>query len=87
MFVPLVCGAGVTLGCRGAVLYKRFIAAGICGVSAGALYTAGTAILAAEAVTAGQIGTELVWRIFIFGVFTTVGAILTELKLPDPDTV
>jgi hypothetical protein len=27
-----------------------------------------------------------VWRVFIFAIVSTIGAIITELKLPDPDT-
>ncbi|MHC4538449.1 MAG: hypothetical protein ACYS74_01545 [Planctomycetota bacterium] len=81
VFAPLACGAAVTLGCRGAALAKRIITAAICGVSTAALYTAGSAMLADNS----GIVADCVWRIFIFAVLSTVGAIVTELKLPEPN--
>ncbi len=84
--VPLVCGATVTFGCGGAVLWKRIVAAAACGAVLGLLYTAMSAILGhAGLFTIGEIITVCAWRIFVFAVLATIGAILTELKLPGPD--
>ena len=84
--VPLVCGATVTFGCGGAVLWKRIVAAAACGTVLGLLYTAMSAILGhAGLFTIGEIITVCAWRIFVFAVLATIGAILTELKLPEPD--
>jgi hypothetical protein len=81
IFVPLVCGAAVTLGCGGAPLWKRIVAAAGYGAVVGALYTIVSAILNDNS----GIAASCVWRIFIFAILSTIGAIVTELKLPDPD--
>jgi len=77
----LICGAVVTLGCGGAALAKRIGAAAVCGVLIGVLSTAVSAILSYN----GGIVASGVWRIFLFAILSTIGAIVTELKLPDPD--
>ena len=84
--LPLVCGAAITLGCAGAALGRRIAAAAGGGVEAAFLYTAASAVLSSgTAITSGQVITALVWRLFIFAVLSTIGAVITELKLPDPD--
>ncbi|MBA7636821.1 hypothetical protein ES703_44449 [subsurface metagenome] len=82
--VPLVCGAGVTLGCGGARLWKRIVAAAICGIALGVLYPAVSAMLVKK-MAAGDTAAACVWRVFVFAVLSTVGAIATELKLPEPE--
>ncbi len=77
----LICGAVVTLGCGGAALAKRIGAAAACGVLIGVLYTAVSAILSYN----GGIAARGVWRVFIFAILSTIGTIVTELKLPEPD--
>jgi hypothetical protein len=79
LLAPLVCGAAVTAGCGGAALGKRFAAAAFCGVLTGGLYTAASAILSHNS----DIAASCVRRMFIFGALSTVGAILTEIKLPE----
>jgi len=74
----IICGAVVTLGCGGAALAKRIVAAAVCGVLIGVLYTAVSAILSYN----GGIVANCVWRVFIFAILSTIGAIVTELKLP-----
>ena len=83
VLVPLVCGAVVTLGCGGASLWKRIVAATICGITLGVLYTAVSAILV-KRLAAGDIAVACVWRVFVFPILSIVGAIATELKLPEP---
>jgi hypothetical protein len=83
--LPMVCGAAVTLGCRGAVLWRRIVTATICGVGVGLLYIAESAALGHCGITVGDIAKGCVWRVFVFAVLSTIGAIVTELKLPDPD--
>ena len=77
----LICGAVVTLGCGGAALAKRIGAAAVCGALIGVLYTAVSAILSYN----GGIVASCVWRVFIFAILSTIGAIVTELKLPNTD--
>ena len=78
----LICGAVVTLGCGGATLAKRIVAAAVCSVLIAVLYTAVSAILSYN----GGIVASCVWRVFIFAILSTIGAIVTELKLPDTDS-
>jgi hypothetical protein len=82
--VPLVCGAGVTLGCGGAVLWKRVVAAIVCGCLAGVFYTAISALLSQSSGAPGFIAADCVWRVFVFAILSTIGAVITELKLPEP---
>ncbi|MFB0555214.1 MAG: hypothetical protein ACETWQ_18045, partial [Phycisphaerae bacterium] len=77
----LICGAVVTLGCGGAALAKRIAAAAVCGILIGVLSTAVSVILSYN----GGIAASCVWRVFIFAILSTIGAIATELKLPEPD--
>jgi hypothetical protein len=79
VLAPLVCGAAVTLGCGGAALGKRFAAAAFCGALTGGLYTATSAILSHNS----DIAASCVWRTFIFGILSTIGAMVTEIKLPE----
>jgi hypothetical protein len=83
--VPLVCGSLITLGCGGAALRKRIIAAAVGGAAIGLLYTVVSAI-PGHGVPApvGKIAAGCFWRVFVFAIFSTVGAVATELKLPEP---
>ena len=85
VLVPLLCGAVVTLGAGGAALWKRIVGAAICGGAVGVLYTAGAAILGyGWPVGVGEMATGCVWRVFVSAIFSTMGALLTELTLPEP---
>jgi hypothetical protein len=86
LLVPLLCGAVVTLGAGGASLRERIIGAAACGASIGVIYTAVSAVLGSGLVNAGAVVTELLWRVFLFGIFCVVGVLLTELRLPEPST-
>jgi hypothetical protein len=86
LLVPLICGAVVTLGAGGASLRERIIGAAACGASIGVIYTAVSALLGSGLVDAGAVVTELLWRVFLFGIFCVVGVLLTELRLPEPST-
>jgi len=83
--VPVISGWRITLGCGGAVLHKRIVAATICGLVTGLLYQTFSTISAWETFTAGQIVVAAIWRVFAFAIFATIGAVIAELKLPDPD--
>jgi hypothetical protein len=85
VLVPFLCGAGVTSGCGGARLWKRIVAATVCGIALGVLYTAVSAMLV-KTLAAGDIAAACAWRVFVFAVLSTIGAIATELKLPEPKT-
>jgi hypothetical protein len=88
LLIPFLCGAAVTLGARGAVLSKRIMGGAVCGFFIGVLYSIVPAVL-------GQIGLESIndilinglWRVFIFTIISTLGAILTEIQLPAPKVI
>jgi hypothetical protein len=83
--LPVAMGAAVTLGCGGAALSRRIVAAAVCGVLAVLLYSVISWILShSTTIVAGNILISAAWRIFIFAVLGTIGAIATELKLPEP---
>jgi hypothetical protein len=84
--VPMLCGAGVTLGYGGESLMKRFVGGAICGAAMAVFSTAVSAFLGHSAgIRVGEIVANGMWRIFVFSIFSVFGAILTELNLPDPD--
>lgn len=82
--LPLVLGLLVTLGAGGAVRGNRIIASLICGIFIGILTTITTTLLHGSD-QIGMIVTNLLWRIFILGIFCSIGALVTEIKLPDPE--
>ncbi|MGA1839309.1 MAG: hypothetical protein ACMUIU_01680 [bacterium] len=88
MLLPFICGSIATLGSGGAHLSKRIIGAALCGVVMGVFYTAISAFLGYGGILgASDIVISGVWRIFLFTIFSAIGAILTELKLPEPKIV
>jgi len=86
VLLPPACGALVTLGGGGATLGQRFVGAAACGVATGLFYTALSALLGQiSGVSLSTIGASCLWRVFLFSMFSTLGAIVTELTLADPD--
>jgi len=69
ILVPVVCGGGTTLFCGGAALWKRVVAATVCGCLAG-LFNTVILILqsGADGVFAGDMPADCIWRIFTFAV-------------------
>lgn len=84
--VPVIAGAIVSLACGGAALWERIVGAAVCGAATGILYTAVSTILGyGGGITGGEIVASCIWRIFIFSMLSPLGAIIAELKWPDPD--
>ena len=84
--VPLLCGAGVTLGCGGAALWRRIVAAAISGALVGILATIAAAILSrGSEVAASSLAVLCAMHTFVSALLSAIGAIVAELKLPDPD--
>lgn len=84
--VPLVCGVGVTLGCGGAQLWKRIVAAAGCGIAVAVFHTvsAGLFIWGNEPEGVVFLAKSCIWQVFIFAILSTIGAVLTEIKLHEP---
>ena len=86
LILPFSCGAIVTLGCGGVTIGKRFIGALLCGTMVGVFYTAISALIGqGVGIPMVDISISGVWRVFVFSVLTLLGAIITELQIPDPD--
>ncbi len=79
ILAPLICGAAITLGCGGAALGKRVVTAAVSGVLAGAFYAGISVFLSYDS----GIVASCIWRMFIFAILSTIGAIATEIKLPE----
>ena len=75
--VSLACGLGVTLGGKGAVWWKRIVSAATCGFLTGGFYTWLSAIVGS------QMPGNVAWRLFSLTILSSIGAIVTELLLPD----
>jgi hypothetical protein len=85
LLVPLFCGAAVTLGAGGAALARRIIGAALCGALVGVLYGAMSLALGfGDSPGLFEMAGTCIWRGFLFSILSTIGAILTELKLPEP---
>ncbi|MBN2373954.1 hypothetical protein JXL19_09235 [bacterium] len=85
--VSLFCGSAATLFSGGSAIGKRIIGAAISGCLAGFFYTALSSILAMfYPIGYGNLAISGAWRIFIFTFLAVIGAILTELTLPEPST-
>jgi hypothetical protein len=86
IIIPLIFGALITLGFGGAGLGKRFVGSAVCGTLSAVLYTAVTLFLrSANHIQIEGLFALCVWRVFFFAIFFTIGAILAELKMKDPE--
>lgn len=79
--VPLMVGAFLTLGFGGASMGKRIGSAAACGIILSVLYI----LISFNLGLNEKIIEHWSWRAFIFTIFSTIGAIITELKIPDSD--
>jgi len=68
-------------------MWKRISSAALCGLATGVLFTLATALLNRNhaIVGAGELLRMGAWRLFALTAFATIGAIVRELTLPDPD--
>ena len=85
--VPLLVGAMMTLTAGGTVLGKRIVQAALCGIIIGVLYACVHTVVASQSGTALGVTNIIkifIWPMFIFSIFSAIGAILTELQLPEP---
>jgi hypothetical protein len=82
--LPVFCGSVVALFAGGAKLWRRFVAAAVAGLLAGLFYTIATGIVITLSGACIAIPARWPFRLFFFAVFACIGAIITELRLPDP---
>jgi len=83
--VPLLCGAMATLGAGGARLWKRVVGAAICGGAVALFSIVFSGCMGyGEMIGFGEIAVRFAWRAFAFMTLTSLGAMITELQLPEP---
>jgi len=83
--VPLLGGSLATLGCGGAALGRRIVAAAVTGALTAWVATLVLAILGvASGVEAAGAIPIVIWRTFLLTILATLGAVFTELSLPEP---
>ena len=86
LFVTLAAGWAVTRFAGGLSRGKRIGAAAICGLLTGLVYS-----LAAFGMEQGweieqvQLLVPMIWRSFAMTIFCTIGALITEIRMSDPD--
>jgi hypothetical protein len=87
LIVPLACGATVTMGAGGAMIWNRVIGAVICAAAVGIFSTLISAVLGTgEAIGFSEIAVVCLWRIFVFTILAVVGLLFTEINLPEPES-
>ncbi len=85
-FVPLVCGGVLTVAAGGLRFKYRVFGAVFCGILSGAFFTL-LRVLAFPLnypLDSAHLVPPLLWSMFVFAVFMTLGVVLTELRLPEP---
>jgi hypothetical protein len=85
VLVPLLCGAGVTLGCGGAKLWRRIVTAAVAGGLTGILASVAVVIISREQIPVSTLVTLCAMHTFISTLLSAIGSIVTEIILPDPD--
>ena len=95
VIIPMLLGVATTLGARGAKVLSWVKLTMVAAAVTAAGYTAVHAALALfPALGGGQpgaieiinnLGTDMLWSLFIFTVLATIAALLTEINLPEPE--
>jgi hypothetical protein len=84
ILISLIGGAMTTIYCGRASLLKRFVASALTGLLTAILYTLLGVLLHSE--TTENVIISLLWRCFGFALTSVIGAILTEIFLPDAES-
>ena len=85
ILAPVLCGAAVTLGSGGAVLWRRIVTATISGAAIGVFATVAAAILDHGAAATSKLVVLCAMHTFVSAFLATIAAIITEMMLPAPD--
>ncbi len=87
VLMPMMFGSLVTLGCRGAALSRRIISAALGSILLALFHTGASAALLSlyqMPLVISKLAVMGSWRLFIFTVLSTAAAVLTEMRLPEP---
>ena len=85
--VPMLIGALATVAAGGTALGRRIVYAAVSGVAVAVLYAILHSAVLAPALQESAADGFLIsfaWRLFTSTIFATIGAIITELQLPEP---
>jgi hypothetical protein len=86
LLVPILCGAAVTLNAKGAILSKRIMGSALCGCITGLVHGILLPVISpGTPFSYGETAVNTLWWIFILTIFSTIGTLLTELILPEPE--
>ena len=86
LLTPLLAGCATTAFAGGLSRGKRIIAAAFTGLLIGIAYSvAAFRMEQTWNLEEIQLWVPLIWRSFAMTIFCTIGALITEIKLPDPD--
>lgn len=86
--IPILSGALVTVNAGGLEMWRRVVGGALCGAAMGLCLTVLYALPGiSETATFGSVVVGGVWKIFVFTIFSTVGAVVTELMLPGRNTI
>jgi hypothetical protein len=85
ILAPVLCGAAVTLGAGGAVLWRRIVTATVSGAAIGIFATVAAAILDHGVAATSKLVVLCAMHTFASAVLATIAAIIAEMMLPDPD--
>jgi hypothetical protein len=84
LITALICGALYTLMAGGAGLGSRVLGAVLCGIATGVASSLVSYGLAGWETPLSGLAVAGVWRAFVLAVLAPIGAILTELTMPEP---
>ncbi|MFC1898078.1 hypothetical protein ACFLYJ_00755 [Candidatus Cloacimonadota bacterium] len=81
IILPFSLGLLISVSAKGMLLWKRIVSGTVSGIIVSVIYS----VFSWQFGFADSILPEFVWRFFIFAVFSTLGVIITELSLGDPE--
>ena len=85
VFLPFAGGALFTLGAGGMSFNRRIVLGALCGTTIGLLSTLFSLPLEPSAdLVFKAIALKVFWRVFVFTIMATLGALIMELTLPEP---
>jgi hypothetical protein len=84
--IPAAAGWATARFAGGLVRSRRIIAATLCGTAVGLIYTiAAFGLEHRWTAERPDLLVPLIWRVFAFTIFSTIGALIAEITLADPD--
>ena len=84
--LPLIGGVMVSSGCGGAPIMKRIATAAVFGIFTGLVYMIiATSLSFHHYANIFQLGMACLWRLFVFGLFASMGALVMEFRLEKSD--